>query len=176
MVNFVVEWEADLSAYNRKTIDFERFKAYIRKKNGINARLAPFYTGYIFRKLRLGSYMRRQITEACLLARFEKLFGGPEESIITIGDFEQRKHRKYKEPIKGKGLRTLFPKAGYSVYLVDEFRTSCRCSACGGECNTFREGQNPRSYCTGSVMRHGLVKCKTCSRLRNRDMNVASNI
>eukprot|EP00963_Diacronema_lutheri_P013002 scaffold2167_cov363-Pavlova_lutheri.AAC.22 len=172
----VVEWEADLSAYNRKTIDFERFKAYIQKKNEINARLAPFYTGYIFWKLRLGSYMRRQITEACLLARFEKLFGGPEETIITIGDFEQRKHRKYKEPIKGKGLRTLFRKAGYSLYLVDEFRTSCRCSACGGKCKTFREGQNPRLYRTGSVMRHGLVKCKTCSRLRNRDTNAASNI
>jgi len=172
----VMEWEADLSAFNRKTIDFERFKAYIHKKNELNARLAPFYTEYIFRKLRLGSYMRRQITEARLLARFEKLFGGPEETIITIGDFEQRKHRKYKEPVKGKGFRTLFRKAGYSVYLVDEFRTSCRCSACGGECKTFRECQNPRPYRTVSVLRHGLVKCKTCSRLWNRDTNAASNI
>ena len=68
--------------------------------------------------------MRRQITEARLLSRFKKLFG----------DCEQRKHRKYKEPVKGKGFRTLFRKAGYGVYLVDEFRTSCRCSACGGEC------------------------------------------
>jgi len=44
----VVEWEAELSAYNRKTMDFERFKAYIQKKNEINARLAPFYNRYIF--------------------------------------------------------------------------------------------------------------------------------
>jgi hypothetical protein len=81
--------------------------------------------------------MRRQITEALLLSRFKKLFGGPEETIVAIGDFEQRKHRKFKEPIKGKGFRTLFRKAGYGVYLVDEFRPSCvstrRCSACGGE-------------------------------------------
>jgi len=172
----VVEWEAELSAFNRKTTDFTKFKAYIQKKNELNARLAPFYGEYIFRKLKLGGYMRRQITEARLLARFKKLFGGPEETIVAIGDFEQRKHRKYKEPVKGKGFRTLFRKAGYGVYLVDEFRTSCRCSACSGECETFRLCENPRPFRTGSVLRHGLVKCKTCSRLWNRDTNAASNI
>jgi hypothetical protein len=172
----VVEWEAELSAFNRKTTDFAKFKAYIQKKNELNARLAPFYNAYIFRKLKLGSYMRRQITEARLLARFKKLFGGPDETVVAIGDFEQRKHRKYKEPVKGKGFRTLFRKAGYEVYLVDEFRTSCRCSACGGECKTFRVCENPRPFRTGSVLRHGLVKCKTCSRLWNRDTNAASNI
>jgi hypothetical protein len=172
----VVEWEAELSAFNRKTTDFTKFKAYIQKKNELNARLAPFYNEYIFRKLKLGSYMRRQIIEARLLLRFKKLFGGPEESIVAIGDFDQRKHRKFKEPVKGKGFRTLFRKAGYGVYLVDEFRTSCRCSACGGECKTFRVCENPRPYRTGSVLRHGLVKCNTCSRLWNRDTNAASNI
>ena len=172
----VVEWEAEMRAFNRKTTDFAKFKAYIQKKNELNARLAPFYNEYIFRKLKLGSYMRRQITEARLLSRFKKLFGGPEETIVAIGDFEQRKHRKFKEPAKGKGFRTLFRKAGYGVYLVDEFRTSCRCSACGGECKTFRVCENPRPYRTGSVLRHGLVKCDTCSTLWNRDTNAASNI
>ena len=172
----VVEWEAEMSAFNRKTTDFTKFKAYIQKKNELNARLAPFYNAYIFRKLKLGSYMRRQITEARLLSRFKKLFGGPEETVIAIGDFEQRKHRKFKEPVKGKGFRTLFRKAGYGVYLVDEFRTSCRCSACGGECKTFRVCENPRPYRTGSVLRHGLVRCNTCSKLWNRDTNAASNI
>jgi transposase len=172
----VVEWETELSAYNRKTTDFERFKAYVAKKNKLNRRLAPFYNEYIFRKLKLGGYIRRQITEARLLKRFEKLFGSGEETIIAIGDFEQRQHRKFKEPIKGKGFRTLFRKAGYNVYLVDEFRTSCRCSACHGECKTFRECENPRPFRSGSILRHGLVKCRTCSRLWNRDTNAASNI
>lgn len=165
-----------MSAYNKKTTDFEKFKTYIEKKNELNVRLAPFYNEYLFRKLKLGSYMRRQITESRLLKRFEKLFGKPEDTIIAIGDFEQRKHRKYKEPIKGKGFRTMFRKAGYSVYLVDEFRTSCRCSACGEECKTFRECENPRPYRKGIILRHGLVKCKTCSGLWNRDTNAASNI
>ena len=172
----VAAWEAELSAFNRKTTDFAKFKAYIHKKNELNARLAPFYSEYIFRKLKLGSYMRHQITEARLLARFNQLFGGPEETIVTIGDFDQRTNHELKEPVKGKGFRSLFRKAGYGVYLVDEFRTSCRCSACGGECKTFRVCENPRPYLTGTVIRHGLVKCDTCSRLWNRDTNAASNI
>ena len=53
---------------------------------------------------------------------------------------------KYKEPIKGKGMRTLFRKNGYKTYLVDEFRTSCKCSKCdGGRCekNMVKETLNP---------------------------------
>ena len=47
----------------------------------------------------------------------------------NIYDFG-RKHMKYKEPIKGRGIRTLFKKNGFKTYLVDEFRTSCKCSKC----------------------------------------------
>ncbi|RLN70472.1 hypothetical protein BBJ28_00018546 [Nothophytophthora sp. Chile5] len=107
----VVEWEADMSAYN---------------KNALNMRLAPFYNKYLFRKLRLGSYSRRQITEARLLKRFELLFGSSEQVVVCVGDWEQTQHRKFKEPVKGKGFRTLFRKAGFQVYLMDEFRISCR--------------------------------------------------
>lgn len=172
----IVQWEAELSFFNKKTLDFDRFKAYISKKNEINGHLSTFYNQYLFRKLKLGSYMRRQITEANMLNRFKKLFGNPEETIIAFGDFEQKQHRKFKEPTKGKGFRDLFRKAGYNVYLVDEFRTSCRCSSCEGECKTFRECNNPRPWRSGIILRHGLVKCKTCSKLWNRDTNAASNI
>jgi hypothetical protein len=61
-----------------------------------------------------------------MVKRFKEKFGSGEESVILIGDFEQRKQMKYKEPTKGKTIRTLFKKNGYKVYLVDEFRTSCR--------------------------------------------------
>jgi hypothetical protein len=70
--------------------------------------------------------MRRQITEARLLARFKKLFGGPEETIVAIGDFDQCKHRKFKEPVKGKGFRALFRKAGYKVYPGGRVPTELR--------------------------------------------------
>ena len=46
---------------------------------------------------------------------------------------QQKNHRKFKEPLQGKGFRTLLQKAGCSVFLVDEFRTSCQCSHCQAE-------------------------------------------
>ena len=89
--------------------------------------------------------------------------------------------RKYKEPVKGKGFRNIFRKAGYQVYLVDEFRTSCRCNYCGeketeGKCSTFRECKNPRPWKNNVIFRHGLAKCKTCALLWNRDTNASLNI
>ena len=172
----ISEWEAELSNFNRKTLDFQGFQNYIQKKNEINLIVSDFYSNYLFRKLRLGSYMRRQITEARMLRKFEKQFGKPSNVVIGIGDYEQRQHRKFKEPIKGKGFRTLFRKAGYPVYLVDEFRTSCRCTVCEGSCSTFRKCENPRPFRTGEILRHGLLKCGTCSRLWNRDVNASLNI
>jgi hypothetical protein len=59
--------------------------------------------------------------------------------------------------VKGKGFRTLFRKAGYKVYLVDEFRMSCRCSHCesdDGICKTFRECENPRPWRNNRILRH----------------------
>ena len=106
-----------------------------------------------------------------MLNRIESIFGKPFDTIIRFGDFEQYKHRKYKEPVKGKGFRTLFRKAGYKVYLVDEFRTSCRCSSCEGECKTFRECYIPSPWKNKRIIRHGLIKCKTCLGLWNRDTN-----
>ena len=111
-----------------------------------------------------------------MLSRFEKAFGTGKDAVICIGDWEQKQHKKFKEPVKGKGFRTLFRKNGYGVYLVDEFRKSCRCSGCGGICSKFRECENPRPYRDGTILRHGLVKCQTCSRLWNRDVNASSTM
>ena len=47
----------------------------------------------------------------------KNLFGNPEDTIICFGDYEQRKYMKYKEPIKDRGIRTLFKKNGYKTYL-----------------------------------------------------------
>ena len=39
----VEEWEAQMSSFNKKTLDFNMFKVYIKHKNELNKRLAPFY-------------------------------------------------------------------------------------------------------------------------------------
>ena len=63
------------------------------------------------------------------------------------------------------------------VYLVDKFRTSCRCSNCeGGECSKFRKCRNPKPMKNNSILSHGVLMCKTCSALWNRDENSSRNI
>ena len=86
----VNEHEAAMSAYDKKTLDFQRFKVYLEKKNQLNQRLGPFYEQYLLRKLKLGSYSRTQITEARMLKRFEKQFGPPADTVICIGDWDQK--------------------------------------------------------------------------------------
>ena len=74
--------------------------------------------------------------------------------------------------------------------MVDEFRTSCKCSNCnGGVCEKFRVRKNPRpkpkknkenqkKEIKYDVMRliHGLLHCKSGCGLWNRDRNGSSNI
>lgn len=176
----VIEWETEVSLFNRKSLDINEYKKYLMKKNEVNDKLFAFYEKYIFRKLKLNGYINRLKSEQRLINRFIKIFGKPKDTIITIGDFEQRKHRKFKEPLKGKGFRTLFRKNGFQVFLVDEFRTSCKCSNCeGGSCEKFRKVKNPKpshSPLYNSVLSHGVLICKKCSALWNRDENSARNI
>jgi len=103
-------------------------------------------------------------------------FQNPKDVVIIAGDYEQKQHMKYKEPVKGKGFRELFRKNGFEIYLGDEHKTSCRCNVCEGECETFRVCDNPRPWKDGTITRHGLVRCKTCKVLWNRDENSSCNI
>ncbi|KAH9254010.1 hypothetical protein BASA81_007885 [Batrachochytrium salamandrivorans] len=96
------------------------------------------------------------------------------------GDWSRGSQMKFLEPTKGVGMRKLFSRAGYEVVLVDEFRTSCTCFGCeGGACEKFRVVENPRPWMRAKrpmVLRHGLLRCKTCERLWNRDRNGSLNI
>ena len=59
----------------------------------------------------------------------------------------KKEHMKYKEPIKGKGMRMLFRQNNYKTFLVDEFITSCMCSICKneiGRCDKFQIRKNPK--------------------------------
>ncbi|CAK9864414.1 unnamed protein product [Sphagnum jensenii] len=55
----VVEWEVELSTYNKNTTDFAAFEKYVAKKNEINVRLAPFYQDYTFRRMKMLSFIGR---------------------------------------------------------------------------------------------------------------------
>ena len=186
----IADYETELSHYNKKTLDFTKFKEYLQAKNRINHILFRFYKKELFRKLKFGEYINVKRNEQKMINNFKKTFGKPEEVVICIGDWEQKKQMKFKEPTIGKGMRTLFRKNNYKVFLVDEFRTSCKCSNCdGGVCEKFRVGknpkpipkknkENPKKETKYDEMRliHGLLRCKNGCGLWNRDRNGSSNI
>jgi len=173
----IIEYETELCKYNRKTLDITKFKEYCKVKNKMNYKLFEFYKKELFRKLKLNGYWNRLKSEQKLINQFKKIFGNEKETIICFGDYEQRKHMKFKEPIKGKGMRILFRKNGYKTYLVDEFRTSCKCSKCdGGKCEKFMVRENPKPFRDNLRLVHGLLSCKNCANVWNRDCNGATNI
>ena len=173
----IIEWETELSKLNRKSLTITKFKEYIKKKSEINGMLFKFYEKYIFRKLRLQSYRNTKKSEQKMLNNFKRIFGNEKEVVVCFGDYEQKQQMKYKESTKGKGMRTLFRKAGFQTYLVDEFRTSCKCSKCEiGICAKNMVMENPRPYKTGNIIVHGLICCKNGCGYWNRDVNGATNI
>jgi hypothetical protein len=173
----IIELETELSKLNKKSLNITKFKEYIKKKSEINDLLFSFYEKYIFRKLRLQSYRNTKKSEQKMMNRFKLIFGNEKEVVVCFGDYEQKKHMKFKEPTKGKGMRTLFRKAGFQTYLVDEFRTSCRCSKCEvGICSKTMVRENPKPFRDGCILVHGLICCKNGCGYWNRDTNGATNI
>ena len=175
----IIEYETELSHFNRKSLQITKYKEYLREKNRINHILFQFYRKELFRKLKFGKYINIKRNEQKMIRNFRKMYGNPEEVIICIGDWEQRKQMKYKEPTLGKGIRTLFRKNNFNVFLVDEFRSSCKCSKCdGGVCEKFMVRTHPNKKKNKDELRliHGLLRCKSGCGSWNRDRNGSSNI
>ena len=175
------ECETVLSQHNKYTSSFESFKAYLRAKLECIHRLKGFYLDPLIRKLKWNSYINRQRSEAKMILQIKKHFGEPESTVIAVGDWDQKGyHMKGKEPTKGKGMRTIFRKAGYKVFLVDEFRTSCTCHKCHHKVEKYlyRESKRPKTLGQMHLV-HGLLSCQTangCGCLWNRDVNGCLNI
>eukprot|EP00201_Polytomella_parva_P020027 CAMPEP_0175048806 /NCGR_PEP_ID=MMETSP0052_2-20121109/6399_1 /TAXON_ID=51329 ORGANISM="Polytomella parva, Strain SAG 63-3" /NCGR_SAMPLE_ID=MMETSP0052_2 /ASSEMBLY_ACC=CAM_ASM_000194 /LENGTH=282 /DNA_ID=CAMNT_0016312921 /DNA_START=415 /DNA_END=1259 /DNA_ORIENTATION=- len=89
----VSQWESDLGVYNRKTVDHNRFSAFIKAKLLMNSKIVDFYQARIFRKLKLNTYINTKKSEQWMMKKFEKSFGKPDKLVIGIGDWEQKKHR-----------------------------------------------------------------------------------
>ena len=175
----IIEYETELSHFNRKSLQITKYKEYLREKNRINHILFQFYRKELFRKLKFGKYINIKRNEQQMISNFKKAYGDADKVVICIGDWEQRKQMKYKEPTLGRGIRTLFRKNNFNVFLVDEFRSSCKCSKCdGGVCEKFMVRTHPNKKKNKDELRliHGLLRCKSGCGSWNRDRNGSSNI
>jgi len=174
----VEEWEKVLSNFNHKTLVPQSYRDYLKIRFMIDKKLSGFYDNTLYRLLSLQTYRNGKHSESHFMKRFEDKFGRPDEVIIGFGDWEQKQHRKYKEPVKGKGNRLMLRKYGYETYLVDEYKTSKQCNGCkdaNATTATFLKKTYVKKGKTHSQFIHGLLKCKTCNRVWNRDVNSSRN-
>ena len=177
--------ESELSRLNPNTCNFKNFKKYLEIKNTVNYKLRSYYESDLFGKLKWHGFINRQKSDADMMNRFKTMFGDPVNTVVLMGDFEQRQHMKFKEPTKGKSIRNTFKTFGYELYLVDEFRTSCKSFVNGNDAETFLLKSNPRPFREGIIKCHGLLRSKIFTNeksgdekyvLLNRDFNGSMNI
>jgi hypothetical protein len=109
-------------------------------KNRVNAfGLQEYYEKELYRKLKWYSYINKQRSEANMVNDFKKKFNCiPERTHLLIGDFCEKRPKKYNPPTMGKSFRKLFLDAGFNVHIVNEFRTSRWLYQTGEELCTFR--------------------------------------
>ena len=195
----VQELESSLSAFNSKTCNLTHFCAYIRAKNHLRGQLDDLYSLRIFRKLKFSTYVRNQQLEANLVQKYKQAFdhNNGERAVLYFGDGGWRDgHMPNHEPVPCIGLRRMFRRHGYQVFLVGERYTSKRCASCESPfsvCAPFRYTKDARRFNPNNrslraqvprddpfhayrKKRHNLTRCNRCNMLWDRDCNAASNI
>jgi len=181
----IKEIESSLTGYDSKTSVYELFKSYIKKKNEVNELLYKYYEEELHRKLKWYSYINKQKSESWMINNFKQKFGDEKNTVICIGDYSQQYNMKHKEPTKGKSIRKLFKRAGYKLFLINEYNTSKKSFIDGSDMEKFRIRSNPKPWLKYQLKQvHGLLRSKNVTEnnnnpkhiLVNRDMNGSMNI
>ncbi|KAJ2498127.1 hypothetical protein GGH96_004547 [Coemansia sp. RSA 1972] len=167
--------ERTLKAGSFTKPDLALFEEYLAARAKVEAELTDFYNETmcwqrdgattpmvpLHRKLRLSAYINRQRADQLLMNRLKKRFSP--DAVFILGNWGAPM-TKFHEPIRGKGWRTLLKRAGFTVYLIDEYLTSKTCPICEEHISTFRKVKNPRPWMRTKcpmVKCHGLLGCQS---------------
>ena len=173
--------ETELSKYNCKTNNYEKFKEYIKEKYKCNKIIQKYYEEEINRKLNWRTKTYRQSSDDKFLNNIEKTYGKKNDILVCIGDWSNKNTIKGLGSTMGIGLKRLVSKL-FNTVLIDEYNTSKLC------CNCHKENDN-KVINSKSLFR--LLTCKhcngggsenlnnsplKCSKFLNRDMNSCLNM
>lgn len=79
-----------------------------------------------------------------LFEHLKTMFG--DDAILIVGNWSAPTV-KSQEPTRNKGLLRYLHKSGFSIYMLNEYKTSTWCPSCiTGELETFKEVLNPRPF------------------------------
>ena len=120
--NNISEIENELSNYNSKTCNLEKFKTYILNKNRINKVLFEEYNKEIFRKYKWYGYINRKKADISLIREIKKEFG--KKSILLYGDWSMKGNcNKGNVSTPNMRLKRLIG-LQMKTYNLDEYNTS----------------------------------------------------
>lgn len=177
ILNKIVEIESKLSDVTSKTVNYDEFKRYIKKKHNINIQVKAFYEKEICRKLNWRAQTNRRKSEDKFLNNINKTFG--DNIFICYGDYSRNTQMKYHVPTLGKGLRKIIEKK-HNVILVNEFNTSKKCCNCWKDLiNHIINGEEKHRLlvCKNlECMNIGSLESKPCPMFINRDLNACNNM
>jgi hypothetical protein len=170
--NDITKLETDLSEYNSKTVDYQKFKEYLVEKDKINKETQEFYQRDTWRKMSFRSYCYSQKSVDKFLNRISEVFGS--DIVIGYGNWSRYTQMKFYEPTMNKGLRKLIHKR-YDTITINEHNTSKKCCGCNQDLSHHRDTENKEIF--------RLLKCSNCVSsankkivFRTRDVNSAVNI
>ena len=189
--NDIIEKETKLSICNSKTVNYEKFKDYIKNKTLLDDEIKHFYYNKLFRKLKFRTNVYLRKSEDKFLNNIEKVYGNKEDIVIGYGDWSQDKQMKHLIPSSNIGLRRKIEKR-YKVFLVNEYRTSKLCSCCNKELKNYKmsnedikkyEKKHKKQLNKEDLTKHRLLVCSGCSSSENkkstfwnRDINACVNM
>jgi hypothetical protein len=121
--NNITPIENELSNYNSKSVNFNKFKDFILNKNRVNRVLFEKYNNEIFRKYKWYGFLNRKKADAKLIRELKKIFG--KDSIMILGDasISNGVCKKGNISTPNTKLNKLI-KENFKTYYIDEFRTS----------------------------------------------------
>ena len=173
-----------LKVIDKNTINLMCIKKYIIGSGKINKLLKYEYEKPIHRKLKWYSYLNKQKSENKMIKNFKKKMGPYQKTIVVVGDHScNSSNMPGTIPTISKRIISIFKKAQYETYLINEYNTSKICNKCGCETETFMKRTSPKPKLKKKNIQitvHGLLRCKsvkhTCEALHNRDTNAVLNM
>ena len=167
----IIEKETILSELNSKTIDYQKFKDYIKEKTKLNNELQEFYITDLWRKMKWRQFVYSRKSEDKFMNNIKNVFG--DDIVIAYGDWSRSSQMKHFMPTKNKGIRKLIEKK-YETISIHEYNTSKKCSNCLEDLN-YMKHNNKKTF------RH--LCCHKClssenkqTAFKTRDANSAINI
>ncbi|KAJ2061085.1 hypothetical protein GGI17_003342, partial [Coemansia sp. S146] len=182
LIDAISKAEAWLARFDRASLVPAKYKAYVEARAAVWPLLSGVYSktptkhlesnhpihkdkkhtahSYpLHRKLNLSAYINQQQADYRLARNMRTAFG--KDSIIVVGNWSASM-AKYHEPIRGKSWRDQFKCFRFTVYLINEFWTSCVCPECDKPLEAFKTVRNPRPFQrknNQTVTCNGLLRC-----------------